>query len=410
MRTEELLQQSQSLAAGAAEPVRGAAGAAGRAEALERELEAAGEDAQRLRGAAPDAAGGAAADERGARGEGRSCSRSRTARIEIKNREIEEARSALEEKAEQLALSSNYKSRVPREHVARAAHAAQLAADPREAARRQRGRQPRPTKQVEFAKTIHNAGSDLLELINDILDLSKVEAGKMDVHAGRRRGRGRSRATSSATFRPVAEEKELELRGRVRRRRCPPTIDTDEQRLQQVLKNLLSNAFKFTEQGGVVAARRAGADGAPFASDALASAERVIGFSVVDTGIGIAAGQAAPDLRGVPAGRRRRRAAATAAPASASRSAARSRACSAARSTSSRAPGEGSTFTLYLPALRRRDDRRSRRSRRSRRAAATSPRGAARRAAATPELDPALLARARSRTTATTSRTATGSS
>ena len=111
-------------------------------------------------------------------------------------------------------------------------------------------------KQIEFATTIHTAGTDLLDLINDILDLSKVEAGKMDVNAGRDRRSPTSCTTLERTFAPVAEQKGLDVRARVRGRTRSPTILTDEQRLQQVLKNLLSNAFKFTDDGRRDAPRR----------------------------------------------------------------------------------------------------------------------------------------------------------
>ena len=140
-------------------------------------------------------------------------------------------------------------------------------------------------KQVEFAQTIHSSGTDLLNLINDILDLSKVEAGKMevnptdvpivDIEAFTRR-----------TFEQVAQQKGLsytvELKPDV-----PKAIYTDGQRLQQVLKNLLSNAFKFTEQGGVTLTVRKADKGKRFASRVLDQADTVIAFAVTDTGIGI---------------------------------------------------------------------------------------------------------------------------
>ena len=112
-------------------------------------------------------------------------------------------------------------------------------------------------KQVEFAQTIHTAGSDLLALINDILDLSKVEAGKMDVHAtGRRAHRpGRLRR---ALVPPVAEQKGLEFEIEIADGPAGDASTTDEQRLQQIVKNLLSNAFKFTDKGGVTLRMRGG--------------------------------------------------------------------------------------------------------------------------------------------------------
>src|SRR5436305_3160872 len=189
--------------------------------------------------------------------------------IEIKNAEIEMARLGLEEKAEQLALSAKYKS----EFLANMSHElrtplnsllilAKLLSDNQE--------QTLSEKQVDFARTIYNAGSDLLELINDILDLSKVEAGKMDVNA---------QAVEPAavadyverTFRPVADQKGLVFDVKLDSG-LPAAIVTDEQRLQQVLKNLLSNAFKFTAEGGVTLSVSPAPTGAHFAEETLRSA------------------------------------------------------------------------------------------------------------------------------------------
>jgi HAMP domain-containing protein/CheY-like chemotaxis protein len=206
-------------------------------------------------------------------------------RIELKNREIELARKALEDKAEQLALSSKYKS----EFLANMSHElrtplnsllilAKLLADNADANLTE--------KQIEFAQTIYTAGSDLLDLINDILDLSKVEAGKMDVTASEV-DLGGVLDYAERTFRPLAEQKglafelELEAGG-------PRKLVTDEQRLQQVLKNLLSNAFKFTDAGSVRFRCEVVPGGARFASETLSSSENVVCFEVADTGIGIA--------------------------------------------------------------------------------------------------------------------------
>src|SRR5881392_3043499 len=206
-------------------------------------------------------------------------------RIEIKNREIELARAALEEKAEQLALSSRYKS----EFLANMSHelrtplnsllilAKLLAENPEENL---------TPKQIEFADTIYSAGSDLLGLINDILDLSKVEAGRMDVNIGDV-SLSDLREFVDRSFRPVSEDKVLDFEIEVHGANVPPTIETDEQRLQQILKNLLSNAFKFTEQGSVKL-RIGVAEGRQFASEALSRAEAVIELAVTDTGVGIA--------------------------------------------------------------------------------------------------------------------------
>jgi HAMP domain-containing protein/CheY-like chemotaxis protein/signal transduction histidine kinase len=205
-------------------------------------------------------------------------------RIEIKNREIELARAALEEKAEQLALSSRYKS----EFLANMSHElrtplnsllilAKLLAENSD--------ENLSTKQIEFADTIYSAGSDLLGLINDILDLSKVEAGRMDVNVGEVK-LSDLRDFVERSFRPVSEDKSLAFEIYVHGANVPPTIETDEQRLQQVLKNLLSNAFKFTDRGKVEL-RIGLAEGRQFASERLARADAVLEFAVHDTGVGI---------------------------------------------------------------------------------------------------------------------------
>ncbi len=166
--------------------------------------------------------------------------------IEVKNTEIEEARQVLEERAEQLAVSMRYKS----EFLANMSHElrtplnsllilAKLLADNAEG--------NLSPKQVEFAETIHGAGSDLLQLINDILDLAKVEAGKMDV-SPTRIALVQLVDYVEATFRPLTAEKGLDLSVRVSPE-LPATLHTDEQRLLQVLRNLLSNAVKFTDSG-----------------------------------------------------------------------------------------------------------------------------------------------------------------
>jgi HAMP domain-containing protein/CheY-like chemotaxis protein/signal transduction histidine kinase len=206
------------------------------------------------------------------------------ARIEQKNEEVEAARLELEEKAEQLALSSKYKS----EFLANMSHElrtplnsllilAKLLADNQEGTL--------TDKQVEFARTIYNAGSDLLELINDILDLSKVEAGKMDVNPAEISPAAIGDFVERS-FRPVADLKALDFEI-VIGAGLPPSVYTDEQRLQQVLKNLLSNAFKFTDQGGVTLTIEPAPQGMRFQNDNLTRADTVVAFAVADTGIGI---------------------------------------------------------------------------------------------------------------------------
>jgi CheY-like chemotaxis protein/signal transduction histidine kinase len=205
-------------------------------------------------------------------------------KVEQKNREVEGARLALEEKAEQLALSSKYKS----EFLANMSHElrtplnsllilAKLLSDNKE-----KNLSP---KQVEFAQTIHSSGTDLLNLINDILDLSKVEAGKMEVNA-LDVPIPEIESFTRRSFEQVGQQKGLTFTVDVQPE-TPHAIYTDGQRLQQVLKNLLSNAFKFTEQGGVTLTIRRAEKGKRFASRILDQADTVIAFSVHDTGIGI---------------------------------------------------------------------------------------------------------------------------
>jgi len=204
--------------------------------------------------------------------------------IEVKNVEIEQARRTLEDRAEQLALSSKYKS----EFLANMSHElrtplnsllvlARLLAD-NEAGNLS-------DKQVDFARVIHEAGSDLLQLINDMLDLSKVEAGKMDVRPVEVPLRQLVDYVD-ATFRPLTVEKGLRFEVIIDPD-VPSALYTDEQRLQQVLRNLLSNAVKFTEAGGIrLAISRA--DGRRLRGNPGHREAMVFRFSVTDTGIGIA--------------------------------------------------------------------------------------------------------------------------
>jgi signal transduction histidine kinase/CheY-like chemotaxis protein/HAMP domain-containing protein len=204
--------------------------------------------------------------------------------IEIKNREIELARASLEERAEQLALSSKYKS----EFLANMSHELRTPLNSLLILSKMLGDNPEDNltdKQVEFAKTIHNAGSDLLELINDILDLSKVEAGKMDVHVGQLGLPGIADYVAR-TFRPVADEKGLEFEIELADD-LPESLTTDEQRLQQIIRNLLSNAFKFTEKGKVLMRIATAPPEHVYANDQLAGIKGLLAISVTDTGIGI---------------------------------------------------------------------------------------------------------------------------
>jgi CheY-like chemotaxis protein/signal transduction histidine kinase/HAMP domain-containing protein len=207
------------------------------------------------------------------------------ARIEIKNQEIELARSALEEKAEQLALSSKYKS----EFLANMSHELRTPLNSLLILAKLLGDNPEGNltpKQVEFSSTIHSAGSDLLDLINDILDLSKVEAGKMDL-ATSEIPLNELRERIERAFQPVAEQKRLAFDVIVSGANVPPTIVTDPQRLEQILRNLLSNAFKFTDDGSVSLTIEAGPTGDRYMNEQLNHADGVVAFVVADTGIGI---------------------------------------------------------------------------------------------------------------------------
>ncbi len=204
--------------------------------------------------------------------------------VELKNHEVEMAKQALEEKANQLALTSKYKS----EFLANMSHElrtplnsllilSQLLSENTDG--------NLTTQQVEFSNTIHSAGTDLLALISDILDLSKIESGTMaieveevellELHNNMER-----------SFRQVAEDKSLEFQINLSED-LPRSLRTDTKRLQQVLKNLLSNAFKFTHKGAVELKIATASKGWNPDNQILNTSERVIAFSVSDTGIGV---------------------------------------------------------------------------------------------------------------------------
>ncbi|MFJ8186856.1 HAMP domain-containing protein [Streptomyces sp. NPDC096105] len=273
--------------------------------------------------------------------------------IEVKNTEIEEARQVLEERAEQLAVSMRYKS----EFLANMSHElrtplnsllilAKLLADNAEG--------NLSPKQVEFAETIHGAGSDLLQLINDILDLSKVEAGKMDV-SPTRIALVQLVDYVEATFRPLTAEKGLDLSVRISPE-LPATLHTDEQRLLQVLRNLLSNAVKFTDSGSVELVMRPARDDVPQAireqlleAGSLTDPDAdLIAFSVSDTGIGIAASKMRVIFEAFKQadGTTSRKYGGTGLGLSISREIAQ---LLGGEIHAQSEPGRGSTFTLYLP-------------------------------------------------------------
>ncbi|HEX8604622.1 MAG TPA: response regulator, partial [Pseudoduganella sp.] len=205
--------------------------------------------------------------------------------VERKNREVEQAKLALEEKATQLALSSKYKS----EFLANMSHElrtplnsllilAQQLSDNLEG--------NLSGKQVEFARTIHGSGSDLLTLINDILDLSKIESGTVTLDVSEYRF-ANLRNYVDRTFRHMAEAKHLGFAVALRDN-LPVSLMTDTTRLQQVLKNLLSNAFKFTSHGQVSLDIGLVDHGWSADNPNLPNADAVLAFSVRDTGVGIA--------------------------------------------------------------------------------------------------------------------------
>jgi HAMP domain-containing protein/signal transduction histidine kinase/DNA-binding response OmpR family regulator len=204
--------------------------------------------------------------------------------VEQKNREVEQAKRQLEEKARQLALTSKYKS----EFLANMSHELRTPLNSLLILAKLLSDNPEGNlsdKQVEFAKTIHGSGQDLLTLINDILDLSKIESGMMTVSLSDVPFREISDITER-TFRQVANDKSINF-AIEQAETLPRTIHTDPTRLQQVLKNLLGNAFKFTEKGGVTLKMEPVTKGWSQGHEVLDRTPLVIAFSVTDTGIGI---------------------------------------------------------------------------------------------------------------------------
>jgi CheY-like chemotaxis protein/signal transduction histidine kinase/HAMP domain-containing protein len=207
------------------------------------------------------------------------------AEVERKNQQIEQARRAVEEKAEELALTSKYKS----EFLANMSHELRTPLNSILILGQQLSDNPEANltpKQVEFARTIHSAGTDLLNLISDILDLSKIESGTVTVEP--------AEVFFSTMLETIARpfRHDAETRGLTFDVQLDPklgrSLTTDSKRLQQVLKNLLSNAFKFTEQGGVRLNVSSVAVGWTHDHPILSHAANVVAFEVSDTGIGIA--------------------------------------------------------------------------------------------------------------------------
>src|SRR3974377_1041608 len=205
----------------------------------------------------------------------------RNVEVERKNQEIEQARRALEEKATELALTSKYKS----EFLANMSHELRTPLNSILILGQQLVDNPDgnlTAKQIEFAKTIHSAGTDLLNLISDILDLSKIESGTVTVDAEEISLANVIEAVSRP-FRHEAEPRQLSFNITLDPA-LERTITTDSKRLQQVRKNLLSNAFKFTAQGGVRLNILAAQSGWSAEHPVLKQAPTVIAFEVSDTG------------------------------------------------------------------------------------------------------------------------------
>ncbi len=248
MRTEDLLKQSQSLA---------------------RELQSQQEELQQTNAEL---------------GEKARLLAEQNVEVERKNTEVEQARQSLEEKARQLALTSKYKS----EFLANMSHELRTPLNSLLILSDQLSKNPENNltpRQIDFARTIHSAGNDLLALINDILDLSKIESGTVIVDVGEVWFRDLSDYVER-TFRHVAEAKRLSF-DLTLSPDLPRAMHTDAKRLQQVLKNLLSNAFKFTERGGVSLEVAPATSGWSPDDEALNRARSVVALSVRDTGIGI---------------------------------------------------------------------------------------------------------------------------
>ncbi len=307
-RTDDLLQESQRLA--------------GELQSRTGELQVRQEELQRSNADLEDKAAQLAVQKRD---------------IEIKNTEIEQARQEIEERARQLDQASRYKS----QFLANVSHELRTPLNSLLILARLLAQNPAENltpKQVEYANVIHSSGSDLLLLINDILDLSKVEAGKLEIHPELFALRTLVEDLRTV-FEPLAADKQLRF-AVVTGREVPAELVTDRQRLRQVLHNLLSNALKFTQHGQVVL-RIEVARLAPGEEAALA-------FSVTDTGIGISDDSLKTIFEAFQQGdgTTSRRYGGTGLGLAISREVA---AQLGGRITARSQPGHGSTFTLYLP-------------------------------------------------------------
>ncbi len=206
------------------------------------------------------------------------------AEVERKNAEVEHARFALEEKAAELALASKYKS----EFLANVSHELRTPLNSVIVLSQQLAENPGglSEKQIEFCRNINSSGADLLHLINDILDLSKIESGTVTLEI-EEIPFSRIHDSLNRTFRHLAGAKNLPFHVEFTER-LPQSIESDPKRLQQILKNLLSNAIKFTSRGHVGVRMDLSTEGWSPDHPALSRAEQVVAFTVEDTGIGIA--------------------------------------------------------------------------------------------------------------------------